>query len=186
MASIMRTCTPVKITRLLSTADRRACVLRFNSSSASAGSGLYASKRPNSAEARLTESLVFETKRYEERHEEVVRNRATPEALLNATLLEEELRAEMAAALGRMDTRLRERMRVMDEASSKVHQVLARPTRDVGALLEAVQDFNKAQEAAYDARLDLIVQRQSAGFWLDNHALIMKRYPIPPKKKVRM
>ena len=116
----------------------------------------------------------------------MLREKATPEALLNMSLLEDELRGEMAVVLGRMDAKLKEKMKIMEEANSQVYAVLARPFRDVPALLEVVKIFNDAQEQAYQARLDLIVQRQSAGFVQNNYHLIMQRYPIPPKKRVRL
>ena len=144
-------------------------------------------RRPHAAaEARVADSLINETRRYEARHEEVVKARTSPEAMLGTERLEEELRAEMAAALGRMDGRLREKLKCVQEENNKVTEVLKRPTRDVAALIEVVRKFNLAQEAAYEARLDLIIQRQSAGFWMENHTVIMRRYPIPPKKRVRL
>jgi len=159
--------------------------VKWLSTSTSSQHGGVHSKRLHGPEVRIADTLIHETKRYEPKHEEVLREKARPEALLNASLLEEEFRAEMAVVLGRIDSRLREKLKLVEVANEKVTKVLSKAPRDVDALEAAVKEFNSAHDAAYEARLDLIIQRQSTGFWLNNHTVIMNRYPIPPKKKVR-
>ena len=115
--------------------------------------------------------------------EETMRGKLSLEA---SSAIEDAFRAEAAASLGRVETILMEKLRMMNAANARVLDVLKRPTRDVPDLLAAVEAFNKAQQEAYDARMDLIIQRDSAGFSADNMTQVSERYPIPPQKRVRI
>lgn len=146
---------------------------------------LSSERRVAGPEVRAANNIHQGNKAYSERHENALRQVASPEGLLSAEALEYEFRAEIASVLGRVDKQLQEKLDALNTASEQVDQVLARQVRDVSALMEAVDKFNLAQQEAYDARLDLICQRQCAGLWVGNYQRILNRYPIPPKKRVR-
>jgi hypothetical protein len=73
----------------------------------------------------------------------------------------------------------------MASENDQVSCALKDPVRDVIKLKVLVARFNVVRQEAYDARFDLICQRQSAGFSIDNTMLLWRRYPIPSPKRVK-
>jgi hypothetical protein len=99
--------------------------------------------------------------------------------------LQDFFNAELAESLGKVEHRLLEKLRLLDEKNEVIKEILKQPVRDVAALTKAVEAFNRVQREALQARQELIVQRESAGFWLDSTSRINDRYPIPPEKRVK-
>ena len=72
----------------------------------------------------------------------------------------------------------------MEDVARRIDDARGRGVAEADALFVAlVEEFNSARDAAYDARQDLIIQRQAVGFRLENYKLVHQRYPIPPRRK---
>lgn len=144
---------------------------------------LFATKmRP---EHRAADAIVNKIPQYDPKHEAVLRTRVSPESLISVESVEHEFRAEVAGALGRMDRRLHAKLKVLHEEDVALQQELQQRERNVPKLKQLVERFNVAQREATEARMDLICQRQSAGFEIDNTLIILRRYPIPAQKRVK-
>ena len=87
--------------------------------------------------------------------------------------LEVEVRAEIAAALGRSGLKADAAFLEMEVAKQAVER--AAP----GERAEAVRAFNEARARAEEARLHLRIHREAVGF--RQHEEISRLYPLPPR-----
>lgn len=136
-------------------------------------------------EHRAAEALVNKLPQYEPRHEQKLRSRVSVESMISVESVEYEFKAEVAGALGRMDRRLKHKLELLEVENLALANELQLPERNVPRLKQLVERFNFAQREAVEARMDLICQRQSAGFEIDNTLIILRRYPIPAQRRVK-
>ncbi|KAH9250871.1 hypothetical protein BASA81_011259 [Batrachochytrium salamandrivorans] len=136
-------------------------------------------------EHRAAEVLVNKLPQYDPKHEQMLRSKASPESMISIESLEYEFKAEVAGALGRMDRRLKHKLELLEVENLALVNELQLPQRNVPRLKQLVERFNLAQKEATEARMDLICQRQSAGFEIDNTLIILRRYPIPAQRRVK-
>ncbi|HET6266607.1 MAG TPA: hypothetical protein VFG11_02735 [Acidobacteriota bacterium] len=85
--------------------------------------------------------------------------------------IESEIRAEMAASLGRVGSRLKTLLSAMAELAASI------PLLSGVSLQEALIRYRKLRDEARLYRWYLIVQREAIG--LRNHAEVDHFYPIP-------
>lgn len=95
--------------------------------------------------------------------------------------LEEELVEEMANALGKTGRKCAELFKVLDRLQAKYDGSSMRLEKNVLAV-----QFNEVRKLAESARRDLIIHRQCCGFTWQNHHIIMKEYPLPPKLEIKL
>ena len=139
--------------------------------------------------AALTGSLTGALANVAPKYESSVRERVSAEAILAGAgggleRLEDELRAEMSAMLGRADRALREKISALELVDRKLAAALEAdaPRSRVRVLVE---EFNAAHERATEARTALIIQREAAGFHVGNYALVTSLYPLPLRRRMR-
>jgi hypothetical protein len=95
--------------------------------------------------------------------------------------IENELRGEIASSLGRTEHSLKIALAHLEVATKACDE--CQPGSDEEFSL--VETFNKLFIKAHDARQALIIQRQAAGFQLDNYKLVVQAFPLPRKRRVR-
>lgn len=93
--------------------------------------------------------------------------------------LEKEIRAEMAAALGRTEDKVNLALLELDVAGKAVDAAEGGP-RD--ALVAAITEYNRLREAAERALRDLMIHREAIG--IRQHKLLADFYPIPPRRRL--
>jgi hypothetical protein len=137
-------------------------------------------------ESRVAEVFISNSlPQHFEKHEKVLRSKVTIDSSISQESLEHEFRVEIAGALGRMDKILLSKLDKLKMEDEKLQCSLLEIPRNIPNLRLLVEKFNYAQKEAYDARFNLICQRQSAGFSIDNAILLMRRYPIPARRRLK-
>ena len=89
--------------------------------------------------------------------------------------VEEEIRREKAAALGRAGERLEEALREVSALGRGLDAATGATRESVFAAYEA------ARRRAEHARLALVIQREAAG--IRRHAVVDQQFPAPPRRR---
>lgn len=100
--------------------------------------------------------------------------RETHDPAWHIKTLEEELAQTIGQALGRQGEKIMTALASMN-AEYQTYCSTSPPT-DV----ECAKRYNEHRKQAIDARWELMVHRQAAGFIIGNHEYVMKTFPIPP------
>ena len=99
--------------------------------------------------------------------------------------LQEEILGEMAQALGTTADKLKVAIREVQSAAERVQKIDRedRPDRQQ-RLNKILEEYQKARVSARNRRQNLLIHRQACGFVVDNHKVVYKHYPIPPKMEL--
>src|SRR5262245_19066849 len=87
--------------------------------------------------------------------------------------LEEVIRAEKAATLGRAGERLERALRDVDRVRRALDGIPSSPRRQ-----RLLDEYRQARARALDARHTLLIQREAIG--LRNHRTVDQHFPEPP------
>ena len=88
--------------------------------------------------------------------------------------VEHEIKHEMASALGQAEGRLQRALSMMQDEKLKASMA---GSGSVG-LQEAVKNYNYYRERAVKLREELVMQREAAGFSLNNRKVVHDMHPI--------
>lgn len=91
--------------------------------------------------------------------------------------LEEEIAEEIASALGKTGGKCTVYFSMLRKIQLK-YEALPAAHKDKG---ETARLFNEVRALAREARRDLIIHRQAAGFTFQNHQIVETEFPLPPK-----
>jgi hypothetical protein len=92
--------------------------------------------------------------------------------------IDEEIRREKAAALGRAGERLEEALRDTEEIARRLDAAADETTRR-----ELADAYEAARQRAQAARYALVIQREAIG--LRNHRDLDRLFPEPPRRRDR-
>ncbi len=92
--------------------------------------------------------------------------------------VEEEIRREKAAALGRAGERLDDALREVTVIARRLEA-----TSDVGERARLLHAYETARSRAERARVMLLIQREAIG--LRTHAIVDQVFPEPPRRRAR-
>ena len=113
--------------------------------------------------------------------------RAEHDPSLHVKTIEGELMGTIGKALGRQGEKIRHAVQLMNReyeiytgssgsSSSSSSSIECMSTRQ-----QAAKRYNQYRSEALQARWELTVHRQAAGFIVNNHTYVTEMYPIPPK-----
>jgi hypothetical protein len=118
-------------------------------------------------------------------YEQNIRNRTSVESLLSVDKLEDELRQEIAAVLGRVDRKLQSELDILKTMAQKIDQLQQQQQNIPSTTIhDHIREYNKHITICEESRWKLIIQRQAAGFVSGNYELICRLYPIPKRKRI--
>ena len=108
------------------------------------------------------------------------RVRARVDAQQSLLALEAEIAGEIALALGRTEERLNLALAELELRGAKLARLrgAAASGPELGAAIDA---FNHQRSVAEQRRLELVIQREAAGF--RRNRAVYELYPIPPPKR---
>lgn len=110
-----------------------------------------------------------------------VKDKIDPTSFSSVEAIENELRGEIAAVLGRAEYKLKAAIALAEEAARECDLSVAGSDDE----LRKIEKFKKLREKAFDARQAMIIQRQAAGFHLECVTLVQKNYPLPKMRQVK-
>ena len=96
--------------------------------------------------------------------------RDTHDPSLHLKTLEDELKGTIGKALGKQGEKIQYYVRLMQQVFED---------EDFVENNKRARKFNEYRKQAIQARWELTVHRQAAGFLVNNHTYVMKHYPIP-------
>lgn len=100
---------------------------------------------------------------------------------LHIKTLEEELLGSIGQALGKQGEKVDICLRTMQKHLQTYQQALLEDEdHEVVKTIAARAAYNEARQHAIQARWELLVHRQAAGFLVDNHNHVTRLYPIGP------
>ena len=94
--------------------------------------------------------------------------------------LEDELQEEIASALGKTGRHCRAYFSLLEKLQLKYDK-----ESNIDSKRLIASSFNEVRELAMDARRNLIIHRQAAGFTYQNHRIVEQEYPLPSKIPVK-
>ena len=107
---------------------------------------------------------------------------------LHLKTIEDELMGTIGKALGKQGEKINMYRRAMAQEYQRYQEVLSNieeegcneehSTKSQRLLLESAQKFNQYRKDAIQARWELMVHRQAAGFLVNNHKFVMEKFPI--------
>ena len=95
--------------------------------------------------------------------------RDTHDPSMHLKTIEDELKGTIGKALGKQGQKIHYHVTRMQEAYAQYQE---KPSPQVAAA------FNACRKQAIQARWELLVHRQAAGFIVNNHKYVMEHYPI--------
>jgi hypothetical protein len=95
---------------------------------------------------------------------------------LHLKTLEDELQGAIGSALGKQGQKLLGLLNELGEAYSKYEEAC---TSKPNSMEQTANNYNTIRKLAIQARWELMVHRQAAGFLVQNHQYVTKAYPIP-------
>jgi len=104
--------------------------------------------------------------------------RAEHDPSLHLKTIEDELKGSIGKALGRQGDKILRAVQLMNQEYQIYHNV---QSCDVPTRQRAAQKYNEYRKEALQARWELTVHRQAAGFIVNNHNYVTAQYPIAPK-----
>lgn len=114
---------------------------------------------------------VKEVELYNDKY--IDRIRETHDPSLQIKTLEDELKGTIGKALGKQGEKILYNLQCMKQ---EYEYAVENNGKNYN---QHVQKYNEYRKAAIQARWELMVHRQAAGFIIDNHQFVQKHYPIP-------
>jgi DNA gyrase/topoisomerase IV subunit A len=101
---------------------------------------------------------------------------------LHLKTIEEELQGSIGKALGKQGQKIRLYVQLMQQEYQRYETLLQQTAEDQQTirkeLAEVALAYNEHRKQAIQARWELMVHRQAAGFIVNNHQHVMEHYPI--------
>lgn len=104
--------------------------------------------------------------------------RDTHDPTLHLKTIEDELKGTIGKALGKQGEKIQYAVRLMQREYEVYQTLLVEDTDNHHAIRRAKEMFNDYRKEAIQARWELMVHRQAAGFVVNNHHYVTKHYPI--------
>ncbi|GAX25185.1 hypothetical protein FisN_16Hh022 [Fistulifera solaris] len=108
--------------------------------------------------------------------------RDTHDPSLHLKTIEEELQGSIGKALGKQGQKIRLYVQLMQQEYQRYETLLQQTAEDQQTirkeLAEVALAYNEHRKQAIQARWELMVHRQAAGFIVNNHQHVMEHYPI--------
>lgn len=102
--------------------------------------------------------------------------RETHDPAWHIKTLEEELQSTIGQALGKQGQKILDRLQELQRAYEQYQQL----NDDACERRQIAERYNAIRNEAIQARWELMVHRQAAGFLVNNHKFVTDSYPIPP------
>lgn len=100
--------------------------------------------------------------------------RETHDPALHVKTIEDELKSTIGKALGRQGEKILYSTRQM----KREYEIYVKEESCLKMKREAADRFNQHRKEALQARWELIVHRQAAGFIVENHNFVVEHYPV--------
>lgn len=105
--------------------------------------------------------------------------RDTHDPSLHLKTIEDELKGTIGKALGKQGDKIFRGVHRMKEEFGRYEQALQQhETLDHPEVQSSAKRYNEIRKEAIQARWELMVHRQAAGFIVNNHKYVMQHYPI--------
>ena len=105
--------------------------------------------------------------------------RDTHDPTMHLKTIEDELKGTIGKALGKQGDKILTALQRMQEEFQNYQELLAmHETVHHPAVQACAVRFNNVRKQAIQARWELMVHRQAAGFIVNNHKYVMEHYPI--------
>lgn len=104
--------------------------------------------------------------------------RDTHDPTLHLKTIEDELKGTIGKALGKQAEKIFYAVRLMQEEYTRYQSLLTNEVTNRQLLIQSAQLYNDHRKRAIQARWELLVHRQAAGFIVNNHHYVMQHYPI--------
>ena len=108
--------------------------------------------------------------------------RATHDPALELKTVEDELKGTIGKALGRQGYKIMHAKQLMEKELQRYNSLMGSRSNNSNFhsdILNSARNYNEYRKQALQARWELIVQRQAAGFIVNNHNYVTEQYPIP-------
>lgn len=106
--------------------------------------------------------------------------RAEHDPSLHIKTIEDELKGSIGKALGRQGDKILRAVQRMHQEHQIYHDAVQQQ-QCVRTRQRAAKNYNRHRQEALQARWELTVHRQAAGFIVNNHNYVQQQYPIAPK-----
>jgi hypothetical protein len=109
--------------------------------------------------------------------------RATHDPTLELKTVEDELKGTIGKALGRQGHKILHAKQLMERELERYNSLVVTHSSTSNAnfhpdVINSAQNYNEYRKQALQARWELTVQRQAAGFIVNNHNYVTEQYPI--------
>jgi hypothetical protein len=109
--------------------------------------------------------------------------RATHDPSLPIRTLEDELKSTIAHALGKQGAKIVTALQHMERTREEYENLLLLREQQCSqqnktSIRECAKRHNEFRKQAMTARWELLVHRQAVGFIVNNHSLVMEKFPI--------
>ena len=106
--------------------------------------------------------------------------RETHDPAMHLKTIEDELKGTIGKALGKQGQKIHYFVQLMQTSWEKYQHASSLPASECREQQqkEAVQQYNEYRKQALQARWELTVHRQAAGFIVNNHKYVQEHYPI--------
>jgi hypothetical protein len=109
--------------------------------------------------------------------------RATHDPALELKTVEEELKGTIGKALGRQGHKILHAKQLMEKELQRYNALMEshlsqENSKHKADILTSARNYNEYRKLALQARWELTVQRQAAGFIVNNHNYVTEQYPI--------
>jgi hypothetical protein len=92
--------------------------------------------------------------------------------------IEDELKGTIGESLGKQGQKISSALQLMEQERQRYEEFLENHGANSRVVVESAQQYNVYRKQCIQARWELIVHRQAAGFTVGNHKFIMERFLI--------
>lgn len=156
------------------TTRTRGAISSFSTSSSGGGSGGNPHSKPMTSWERGAR-LVKNTK-VENQYLEHIRDVHDPS--LHLKTIEDELKGTIGKALGKQGEKIMMYLRAMDQEEKRYQDLLKSHKPNSERVLASARTYNQHRKDCIQARWELMVHRQAAGFLVNNHNFVTEKFPI--------
>jgi hypothetical protein len=103
--------------------------------------------------------------------------RAVHDPSMHVKMIEDELKGTIGQALGKQGRKVLTFMHRLEQERKKYEEMQAQQA-PASKIIACAKEHNSFRKQGIKARWELLVHRQAVGFIVDNHKVIMEKYPI--------
>ena len=175
-------------------ATRYEYLLRHQSTSATSnGSNTFGKTKIGGKSDAVWERMAVAVKYSEKETNNTYLNtiRATHDPALELKTVEDELKGTIGKALGRQGHKILHVKQLMEKELERYNTLIkSHSSTDKNSklhpdIINSANNYNEYRKQALQARWELTVQRQAAGFIVNNHNYVTEQYPIAEALPVR-